>query len=74
MLSGQPIAATIGFGTTAHIITAYTLDLNGNGITVSNAIWEKMVANDSALDTETPEHSQSAMRYQPDCRFGDSGF
>ncbi|MEM9159819.1 MAG: ABC transporter substrate-binding protein, partial [Verrucomicrobiota bacterium] len=33
MLSGQPIAATIGFGTQAHIVTAYTLDLNGNGIT-----------------------------------------
>ena len=31
MLSGQPIAATIGFGTKAHIITAFTMDLNGNG-------------------------------------------
>lgn len=60
MLSGQPIAATIGFGTRAHIITAYTLDLNGNGITVSNAIWEKMVENDSALDTPTPKHPISA--------------
>ena len=37
MLSGQPIAATIGFGTKAHIITAFTMDLNGNGITVSNS-------------------------------------
>ena len=36
MLSGQPIAATIGFGTKAHIITAFTMDLNGNGITVAN--------------------------------------
>ena len=25
MLSGQPIAATIGFGTKAHIVTSYTL-------------------------------------------------
>ena len=41
MLSGQPIAATIGFGTKAHVITAFTMDLNGNGITVSNAIWEQ---------------------------------
>ena len=32
MLSGQPIAATIGFGTKAHIITPFTMDLNGNGI------------------------------------------
>ena len=42
MLAGQPLAATIGFGTEAHIITAFSMDLNGNGITVSNAIWEEM--------------------------------
>ena len=42
MLAGQPLAATIGFGTKAHIITPFSMDLNGNGITVSNEIWEKM--------------------------------
>lgn len=42
MLAGQPLGATIGFGTKAHIITAYSMDLNGNGITVSNSVWEKM--------------------------------
>ena len=62
MLSGQPIAATIGFGTKAHIITAYTLDLNGNGITVSNAIWEQMVENDSSLDSPTPRHTPAYLR------------
>ena len=40
MLSGQPIAATIGFGTKAHISAAFTMDLNSNGITVSDGIWE----------------------------------
>jgi len=40
MLAGQPLAATIGFGTKAHIITPFSMDLNGNGITVSNDIWE----------------------------------
>ena len=60
MLSGQPIAATIGFGTKAHIITAFTMDLNGNGITVSNSIWEQMQENDEALDTETPAHPITA--------------
>lgn len=60
MLSGQPIGATIGFGTQAHIITAYTLDLNGNGITVSNDVWEEMQFNDPALDTPTPKHPISA--------------
>ena len=42
MLAGQPLGATIGFGTQADIITAFSMDLNGNGITVSNAIWKKM--------------------------------
>jgi nitrate/nitrite transport system substrate-binding protein len=42
MLAGQPLGATIGFGTQAHIITAFSMDLNGNGITVSNDIWQQM--------------------------------
>jgi len=42
MLAGQPLAATIGFGTKAHIVTPLSMDLNGNGITVSNEIWEMM--------------------------------
>jgi nitrate/nitrite transport system substrate-binding protein len=42
MLAGQPLGATIGFGTKANIITAFSMDLNGNGITVSNDIWKQM--------------------------------
>ena len=42
MLAGQPLAATIGFGTRAHIVTPFSMDLNGNGITVSNAVWAEM--------------------------------
>jgi len=42
MLAGQPLGATIGFGTQAHVITAFSMDLNGNGITVSNDVWEQM--------------------------------
>ena len=42
MLAGQPLGATIGFGTKAHVITAFSMDLNGNAITVSNKIWEQM--------------------------------
>ncbi len=42
MLAGQPLAATIGYGTEAHIITPFSMDLNGNGITVSNEVWEMM--------------------------------
>ncbi len=42
MLAGQPLAATIGYGTKAHIITPFSMDLNGNGITVSNSVWAEM--------------------------------
>jgi nitrate/nitrite transport system substrate-binding protein len=42
MLAGQPIAATIGFGTKADVITAFSMDLNGNAITVSNEVWSLM--------------------------------
>jgi len=65
MLSGQPIAATIGFGTKAHIITAFTMDLNGNGITVSNDIWEQMQSNDERLKKPEPEHPITADSLKP---------
>lgn len=65
MLSGQPLAATIGFGTKAHIVTAYTLDLNGNAITVSNDVWAEMQANDPDLDTPTPKHPITADALKP---------
>lgn len=42
MLAGQPLGATIGYGTKADIITAFSMDLNGNAITVSNDIWNQM--------------------------------
>ncbi|MCG2634754.1 MAG: ABC transporter substrate-binding protein [Gammaproteobacteria bacterium] len=42
MLAGQPLGATIGFGTQADIITAFSMDLNGNAITVSNDVWAEM--------------------------------
>ena len=45
MLAGQPLAATIGYGTEAHIVTPFSMDLNGNAITVSNEIWAAMKPN-----------------------------
>ena len=65
MLAGQPIGATIGFGTQAHVITAYSLDYNGNGITVSNEIWEQMQENDPALKSDTPPHPIPATSLKP---------
>ncbi|MGF1638860.1 MAG: CmpA/NrtA family ABC transporter substrate-binding protein [Cyclobacteriaceae bacterium] len=45
MLAGQPIGATIGFGTQANIVTAFSMDLNGNAITLSNDVWKAMKKN-----------------------------
>jgi nitrate/nitrite transport system substrate-binding protein len=64
MLAGQPLAATIGFGTAADIITPFSMDLNGNGITVSNAIWEEMKKNIPEKDGK-PVHPISASALAP---------
>jgi nitrate/nitrite transport system substrate-binding protein len=65
MLAGQPIGATIGFGTKAHVITSFSMDLNGNGITVSNALWKQMQENDPKLASPTPAHPISATSLVP---------
>ena len=44
MLAGQPLGATIGIGTKADVVTAFSMDLNGNAITVSNEVWALMKA------------------------------
>lgn len=65
MLAGQPLAATIGYGTEAHIITPFSMDLNGNGITVSNDVWEMMKPN---LETDADgkiAHPISASHLKP---------
>jgi nitrate/nitrite transport system substrate-binding protein len=43
MLAGQPLAATIGYGTKAELITPFSMDLNGNAMTVSNEVWAQML-------------------------------
>ncbi|NVK45269.1 MAG: ABC transporter substrate-binding protein [Rhodobacteraceae bacterium] len=65
MLAGQPLAATIGFGTEAHIITPFSMDLNGNGITVSNEVWEEMKPNIPVGDDGKPVHPISAEALAP---------
>ena len=64
MLAGQPLAATIGFGTEAHIITPFSMDLNGNGITVSNEIWAQMKEHIPHEDGK-PVHPISASALKP---------
>lgn len=60
MLAGQPLAATIGFGTKAHIVTPFSMDLNGNGITVSNAVWAAMKLHLKMQPDGRPVHPISA--------------
>jgi nitrate/nitrite transport system substrate-binding protein len=45
MLAGQPIGATIGFGTKADVVTAFSMDLNGNATTLSNDVWNQIKPN-----------------------------
>ena len=65
MLAGQPIGATIGFGTKADIITAFSMDLNGNGITVSNDIWQQMKPAIPKQADGKPVHPISAKYLKP---------
>jgi nitrate/nitrite transport system substrate-binding protein len=65
MLAGQPLAATIGFGTKAHIITPFSMDLNGNGITVSNEIWQKMKPHVPKQQDGKPVHPIKADYLKP---------
>ncbi|MCX7088500.1 MAG: CmpA/NrtA family ABC transporter substrate-binding protein [Methylococcales bacterium] len=42
MLAPLPLGGVIGFGTKADIVSAFTMTLNGDAITVSNDVWKQM--------------------------------
>jgi nitrate/nitrite transport system substrate-binding protein len=65
MLAGQPLAATIGYGTQAHIVTPFSMDLNGNGITLSNEVWERMRPSLPTGEDGRPLHPISAEYLRP---------
>ena len=65
MLAGQPLAATIGYGTKAHIVTPFSMDLNGNGITLSTAVWEQMKPNLPKMPDGRPVHPIRADYLKP---------
>ena len=64
MLAGQPIAATIGFGTKADVVTPFSMDLNGNAITVSNEVWDMMKAH-VPVENGKPVHPIKADALKP---------
>lgn len=65
MLAGQPIAAGAGFGRQAKLVTAFSMDLNGNGITVSNDVWSKMKPNVPMDEEGKPVHPIKADALKP---------
>lgn len=65
MLAGQPIGSTIGFGTEAHVVSSFSMDLNGNAITVSNDLWKEMQKASPNLASDTPPHPISAEALAP---------
>src|SRR5688500_7809880 len=65
MLAGQPLGATIGFGTKAEIVTSFSMDLNGNATTVSNEVWELMKAKLPVDAQGKPVHPIKADSLKP---------
>ena len=65
MLAGQPIAAGAGFGRQAELVTPFSMDLNGNGITVSNDVWNKMKPHIPADEDGKPIHPIQAESLKP---------
>jgi nitrate/nitrite transport system substrate-binding protein len=65
MLAGQPIGATIGVGTQADVVTAFSMNLNSNAITFSNDIWRRMQDADPDLRGERPEYPVTARGLVP---------
>ena len=64
MLAGQPLGATIGFGTKADVVTAFSMDLNGNAITMSNAVWAEMKKH-VPMENGKPVHPIKADALKP---------
>jgi nitrate/nitrite transport system substrate-binding protein len=65
MLAGQPLGAAVGVGTRADIVTAFSMDLNGNAITVSNEVWNMMKTHVPVDAQGKPVHPIKADALKP---------
>jgi nitrate/nitrite transport system substrate-binding protein len=65
MLAGQPLAASIGLGASAKVVTALSMDLNGNATTVSNEVWSAMKAHVPMGPDGKPLHPIKADALKP---------
>ncbi|QPK65425.1 ABC transporter substrate-binding protein [Methylomonas sp. LL1] len=64
MLAPAPLASSIGFGTKADVVTAFSMGFNGNAITVSNDIWKQMKVN-IPMEGGKPVHPIKADALKP---------
>ena len=65
MLAGQPLGASIGIGTKADVVTGFSMDLNGNAITVSNEVWALMKPGIASDVQGKPVHPIAASTLKP---------
>lgn len=62
MLAGMPIASTLGLGFSRKpMVTAFSIDLNGNAITVSNNLYDRLLSIDNSIASE-PKRSAIALK------------
>ncbi|MGB1800101.1 MAG: CmpA/NrtA family ABC transporter substrate-binding protein, partial [Gammaproteobacteria bacterium] len=60
MLAGMSIATTLGLGFTRKpMLTAFSMNLNGNAITVSNKLYQSLLAIDEAIATDRTRTAQA---------------
>jgi nitrate/nitrite transport system substrate-binding protein len=64
MLAPLPLGGAIGYGTKADIVSAFTMTLNGDAITVSNDVWKQMKPQVPVKDGK-PVHPISAETLKP---------
>ena len=62
MLAGMPIATTLGLNFTRKpMVTAFSMNLNGNAITVSNSLYDRLSAIDESITTD-PKKTAAALK------------
>jgi len=60
MLAGIPIATTLGLGFPKKpMLTAFSINLNGNAVTVSNQLYERLQAVDDSITTSSANTSRA---------------
>jgi nitrate/nitrite transport system substrate-binding protein len=65
MLAGQPLGATVGFGTKADLVAIFSMDENGKAITVSNEVWSRIKPQLPLDERGRPAHPLSAKLLEP---------